>query len=130
VKDPKKFLLPSSYLVLIALREDKSEDYVSFALLAHVPLHLDHGSAVGTLVSGLVARRPHRWSDSRSQISDRIEGGLVEFVQLFPLQSPMEHFAHITAIPPKVDVILIVGHCVLDSGESAVHLRRAGGKHT
>jgi hypothetical protein len=46
VKDPDKVLIPSSNLILIALREEEPEDYIPFALLTDIPLHLGHGSAI------------------------------------------------------------------------------------
>jgi hypothetical protein len=46
MKDPEKFLLPSSNLVLIALREDESENCAPFAPPIDLPLHLGHGSAI------------------------------------------------------------------------------------
>jgi hypothetical protein len=49
-----------------------------------------------------------------------------EFVQLFPLQPSVEYLTHIAAIPPKVNVILVVGHGVLYKRELAVRLHRRG----
>jgi hypothetical protein len=69
----------------------------------------------------------HEQSGLRSQLSDRIENGLIELVQLPPLQFPVEYLTYISTSLPEVDVILIVGHRVLDGRESEVHLRRAGG---
>lgn len=60
---------------------------------------------------------------SRGQISDRIEDGLVEFVQSSPLQSPVEYLAHISAVPAEVDIVLPVRHRVLDRREPTVRLR-------
>jgi hypothetical protein len=48
VKDPDKFLIPTNNLVLIALREDESKKCASFAVLIDLPLHLGHGSAIGS----------------------------------------------------------------------------------
>jgi hypothetical protein len=66
----------------------------------------------------------HYWSGSRSQLSDRIEDGLIELVQLSSLQFPVEYLECITASPPEVEVILVVGHRVLDRRESEVRLHR------
>jgi hypothetical protein len=46
VKDPDKVLIPGSDLVLIAPCENEPEDYIPFALLTDIPLHLGHGSAI------------------------------------------------------------------------------------
>jgi hypothetical protein len=51
MKEPDKVLLPSSNFILVVLREDESEDCILFALLADLPLHLSHGSAIDTSVS-------------------------------------------------------------------------------
>ena len=56
----------------------------------------------------------YRWSGSHSQLSDSTEHGSVEFFQLSPVQSPVQGLTHFTAGPPKIDVVLIVGHRVLD----------------
>jgi hypothetical protein len=72
----------------------------------------------------------HRWSGSRSQISNRVEDGLVEFVQPFPVQSPVKYLTHITAVPSKVDIVLIVCHGVLNGHESVVRLREGREKCT
>jgi hypothetical protein len=73
-----------------------------------------------------VNRHVYRLSGSRSQVSNRIEDGLVEFVQPFPIQSPVKYLTHVTAVPSKVDVILIVGPGVLCERESAVRFHRGG----
>ena len=65
-------------------------------------------------------------SGSRGQISNRIEDGRVEFVRPFSPQSPVEDFAHISASPPKLDVILIVCHRVLGGCESELNIVECG----
>lgn len=79
MKDPDKVLLPSSNLVLIALREDESGGCISFTLLDDLRLYLGHSSAIETLESRLPGVRITR-SGSHSQISNRIENGLVETI--------------------------------------------------
>ena len=125
VKELDKVLLPSGDFVLISLRENESDEWVSFTLFDHLPLDLCHGSAIETSVSGPLGVRSAGYY-SRSQISNRIEDKLVEFFQLPSIQSRVERFAHFTAILPKLDVVLIVGHSVLDESwkRSAVRLRR------
>jgi hypothetical protein len=61
-----------------------------------------------------IIQHPHRWSDSRSQISNCIEDRLVELVRPLPLQPPVEYFTYTPTIPPEVNVIFIVGHHVLE----------------
>jgi hypothetical protein len=68
-------------------------------------------------------------SCSRSQISNRIEDGLIKFVRSLPLQPPVEYLTHIPAIPPQINVILVVGHGVLDGCESKAS-QRSRGKRT
>ena len=69
----------------------------------------------------------YRGSGSQSQISYPIEDGLVEFVHSSPLQSPVEYLTHVTADPPKVDIVLVVGHRILESLESEACVLEAGG---
>ena len=52
---------------------------------------------------------------SRGQISNRIEDGLGEFIQPSSLQSPVEGFTYTGARSPKLKVILVVGHRILDN---------------
>jgi hypothetical protein len=48
VKEPDQFLIPSDDLILITLREDEPDKYISFALLIDVSLHLNYGSTIGS----------------------------------------------------------------------------------
>jgi hypothetical protein len=73
-----------------------------------------------------IIRRAHFWSDSRSQISNRIEDGLVEVIQLSPLQPSVKRLTHIGASLAKVDVVLIIGHRILMWSESQARPRRVG----
>jgi hypothetical protein len=113
VKNPDKVLVPSRDPILVALHEDEPKDYIPFPLLIHLPLHLGHGSAIHG-IGKWIARHPHRRPGSRSQIPNCIQDGLSELVQFFPDQPPVKHLAHIAAIPPKVDVVLIVSQGVLN----------------
>ena len=60
---------------------------------------------------------------SRSQTSDRIEDRLVELIHLAPFQSPVECLTYTSAGPPKLNIIPIFGHRVLDGPESQVRFR-------
>ena len=111
MKNPHKVLLPSRNLILVALRVEKSGGRVSFTPLDNLPLDLSYGSAIETLVSGVV--RGGFLSDSRGQLSDCPKYRSAEFFQSPPIHSPVESLTYFTASPPKVDVILIVGHRVL-----------------
>jgi hypothetical protein len=72
VKDPDKVLVPNSNLILIAFREDKTEDYIPFTSLADLPPHLGHGSETDTSVSGsLVVRTAGLAHMVRSPIASR-----------------------------------------------------------
>ena len=53
-------------------------------------------------------------SGLRGEIPDSVEDGLGELVQSSPLQSPVEDLANVSAGPPKLDVILIIDHRVLE----------------
>ena len=66
------------------------------------------------------------WSDSRIQISNRVKDGLVEFVQPFPLQSSVEDLTYTPAVPPKLDILLVAGHSVLNGCKLTVRVCRAG----
>ena len=62
----------------------------------------------------------------RDQLSNRIEDGLGELIQLSPLQVPVEHLTYITASPSKANIVLVVDHCVLNSCESEARFRGVG----
>lgn len=55
--------------------------------------------------------------DSRRQFPDRPEHGLAEFIWSSGLQSPVKSLTYICAGEPKLDVVLIVHHQVLEKGE-------------
>ena len=115
VKNPDKILLPTRNLVLITLRMDEPGEWIPFIVLDYLPLNLGHSSTVED-ISEWITRYVHYWSGSRSKMSNCVEEGLTELVQSSALQFPVEDLAHIAARPPKVDVILVVGHRVLDDG--------------
>ena len=119
VKDPDKVLLPRSNFILVTFGEDESVDRIPFTLFDDLPLDLDQSSAIED-VGKRIAVRAHCQPGSRSQPSNRIENRLVELFQLPSLQFPVEHLAHISASPPEVDEILIIGHRVLERCKSAV----------
>ena len=127
MKDPDQILLPSSNLVLISAGKDKSGDRIPFTPFDDFPLDLSHGPAIEASVSGPLG--VYLRSGSRSQISDRTEDGMVEFIQSPPLQSPMEYFAHIGACSPKLDAIRIICHRVLYGYESEVRPCRGEGTY-
>jgi hypothetical protein len=129
MKDPNKILVPGSDLILVALCKDEPEGYIPFPSLVHLPLHLGHGSTIDS-IGKWITRHPHRRLGSRSQIPNRIQDGLSELVQLLPDQPPVKHLAHIPAIPPKVDVVLIVSQGVLEARQSAVRVREGVGGGT
>ena len=54
VKDSDKVLLPTGDLILVALREDESEERVSFTLLDDLPLDPSQGTTINTSVSELL----------------------------------------------------------------------------
>jgi hypothetical protein len=127
VENPDEVLFPSHNLLLIALREDGPGHRISFTTLDDHPLDPRQCSAIGRWIT----RRAYLWFDSQIQISNRMEGGLVEFIQPSPLQSLVELKTHVVASPHKVDEILIVEHRVLGRREPEVYLRRmVGGTHS
>lgn len=114
MKDPGKVLLPNGDLVFITVREEESGDCIPSPLLGDPPLNAGHSSVIEASVGEGIARRARGWSDSLGQISNRIDNGLVQFIQLSPLQSPVEYLAYVSTSPPELDVILIVRRCVLN----------------
>ena len=121
-KKPVKVLHPSSNLTLIVLHGDHSGK--SFTLLGEFPPDLGHSSAIERSVSGSPGVHI-RYCGSRSQTSNRMENGLVEFIQLSPIQSPIECLTYTSTSPPELNTIPIVGHRVLDRPESSqVRFRR------
>lgn len=100
-------------------------DHVLFASLDDLPLNIRQRSVVekvGKWMSFL-----DTGPDLRGEFFNCIEDGLSELIRLFPLQFPVEHLAHITASPPKTDVILVVDHRILNGCESGVCFRGARG---
>ena len=73
-----------------------------------------------------VTRRGHWCFGLRGKISDGIEDGLSELIHASPFQSPIECLAYASARPPELDVILVVGHRILEDRESEIRLHRMG----
>ena len=115
LKDPDEILLPSRDLILVVLGEDESEDRPPFTPFCDPPLNLRQGPTIERSVNGLLG--VFRCSGSRSQGPNRTEDGLVQFIRPSPLQSLVERLAYFTASLPNFNVILIVGHRVLDHCE-------------
>ena len=88
LEDPDKVLLPSRDLVSIAPGEKKSGGCTPFTLLDYFSLDLGHGPVIES-IGKYVARRANCKSGSRSQIPNRVEDTLVEFIQSLSLQSPV-----------------------------------------
>ena len=120
VKDSDKVLLPSCNLLLVAFRKDESGHHIPFTLLDDFLLDPGQSSADRDVIKWLNAGARY-WFSLPGQTSNRIEDRLVEFIQAFPLQSPVEHLTHVTASPAKVDEILIVGHRILERCGSEDH---------
>ena len=57
LKDPDEALLPTCNFVLIAFREDESEDRIPFTPLDHLPVDLDQGSVIETSISRSLVKR-------------------------------------------------------------------------
>ena len=119
MQDPDKVLLPRSNFVLITFGEDESVDRIPFALPDDLPLDLCQGSAIEKFRERNCFGGCYR-SGSRSQLSNRFEDGLIELIQLSSLQFPVEYLAYIATSPPKVNVLLIVRHRVLDRCDTEV----------
>ena len=91
-------------------------------------MDLGQSSVIKYISKWIAPERDNFWLGSRSQTSDRIDEWLVEFIQSSPLQSPVECLTNISASPSKFEIVLIVGHRVLDKHkrESEVRFRRVG----
>lgn len=74
-----------------------------------------------------VAQRTHHWLNSRRQLLDRPQHGLAEFTQSSPIQTSVKSFTYTSTRQPKVNVILFVGHGVLNKREPKAGHRRIGG---
>ena len=125
LKDLRESLPPSGNLVLIVLCGDDPGSCTRLTQLEDLPPDLGHGPAIETSVSGSVGIRI-QCCGSRSQTSNRIEDGLVELIRLSPIQSQVECLTYTSASPPKLNIIPIFGHRVLDKPESQARFRRIG----
>ena len=127
MEDPDEVLFPSRDLVLVALSKDESQHCIPFTALDDLLLYLRHGSAIKTLASGLLTVSC-RYSGLPGEISDCIQDSPGESIRLPPLQPPVEYLAYIAAGPPKVDVILVIGHRVLERDVSRKLIFVEGGR--
>jgi hypothetical protein len=62
--------------------------------------------------------------NSRCQLLDCLEHGVVEVVQPLPFQSPVEDGTNFSAGQPKFDVVHLVDHRVLGAFQSAIDQRK------
>jgi hypothetical protein len=67
----------------------------------------------------------HHQFDLRHQLVDRLAQRLAEDITPLPIHSPVKCFAYIDAVEPEFDVILFVGHEVLEKRKSEVHRLRS-----
>ena len=67
-----------------------------------------------------------RWCDSHRQLIDCLAYGIIELVQLLPVQSSAEGDADISAGQPKFEVIHLVLHLVLGALQTAFDRRKPG----
>ena len=79
MKNPEKVLLPSSNPVLVGFGEGESVERVPFSLLNGLPLDFCQSSTIG-INCKWITLRAHCRSDSRSQLSNRIEDRLIELI--------------------------------------------------
>jgi hypothetical protein len=79
LKDPHKVLLPTTNLILVVLGEDESKYCTPFTPLDDLLLHLYQGSAIETSVSRSLGVHITGF-DSRIQVPNCIEDGLVDFI--------------------------------------------------
>ena len=70
------------------------------------------GPAIKNMAGGR-ARNVYRQPNSRRQLKYRIAHGFIEIVQFLSIHSPVKSSADIGAGQPELDVILVIGHCVL-----------------
>ena len=56
------------------------------------------------------------WSNPRRQLIHRLAHGQTEVLRSSPLRSPIEDFTDLSAVEPKLDVVLLVGQGFLDKG--------------
>ena len=66
-------------------------------------------------------------ASSRGQFLDRTEYRLAEIIHPSAIQPPIESLTYFTASQREIEVILIVGHRVLDEVSERVCLRTVGG---
>ena len=105
---------------------DKSSKPVPVALFGYPRLYFSNGPAIPSTINGR-AEDVYRWLDLRCKLIYRVAHRLAEIAQFLPPHSPLEGFAYISAGQTEVNVILIVGHRVLEICEPGVPTRTRGG---
>ena len=93
LKDHMELQLPCGDLIFIAFRVEESGGRISFTLFDDLLLYLCHGS----VHDQRIAHWAHCRFNSRSQLLYRLKHSPTDFIQLSPVQSPVESFAHIGA---------------------------------
>ena len=102
---------------------DKSRYSIPPAPFDDLLLYFRDRPAIESMVGGR-NRSVYYRVNSRHQLIYRIARGLAEVVQLLSIHSPVEGFADIGTGQPEFDVILFIGHRVLNMCEPGTSHRR------
>ena len=96
------------------------------ALFNDILVYFCDGPAIKNMVGGR-DRNVHRRFNLRRQLKYRIAHGLVEVVQFLSVHSPVKSSTDIGTGQSKLDIILVIGHCVLAVCENEVPHHTRGG---
>lgn len=106
---------------------EKPRDCIPLAPFDGLVPNLCHSTAVaeGFSVGGFEMHVA--WLNSHRQLIYRVTYGLSEIGQFLSINPPVERFADISTVEPKVKDVLFVSHRILDICEFGADRRKRGG---
>ena len=111
-KDPVKFQPPCSNPTFILLCTEKARDRISFALFNNIPLNLNDGSVIETLLSES-CHVSHRQFNSRCQLFNRLGYWPTQRIHFSALHLRFERPTYTGTGQPQFNIIKPVDHRVL-----------------
>ena len=120
MKDPIEVRSPGGNFVPVVLCMEMSRNHISIVQLDNVPLDLCHSPGIGSKTSSTSHSNVRFCCNSRRQLLDRLAHGVVEVVQLLPVQSPVEDGTDFSAGQPEFDIIHPISHPILGTPQSAI----------
>ena len=126
LEEPIQVRFPRRNHVFVTLGVNKSNKPVPFASFDDPLLDFFNSPAIASTVNGR-AGDVYRWLNLRCKLIYCVACRLAEIIQFLPAHSPFKGCAYIGAGRTEIDILLIVGHRILEMSEPRVPYHGRGG---